>query len=229
MSARCQGATAGRRCCAAAAANRHTLRRKVTAIANVKVQSQSRVMEIVPAATRPMVKFENDAGVGAAIEADLVVDASGRGAPTLGLLDVLGWERPQETVVGRRHQLHHRGSAVGANLVRLAKSGHVADPAASATAGLIIPLEGGRWFTSISHHGATNCPGTWEDYLAAARQLKTPAIYNAVYKLLPPGGLRHFVFDASRWRHFERLKRLPRGISPWRTRCAGSIRSTGRA
>ena len=192
----------------------HTLRRKVTAIANVKVQSQSRVMEIVPAATRPMVKFENDAGVGAAIEADLVVDASGRGAPTLGLLDVLGWERPQETVVGVDISYTTAVLRPGRTSFDWQDLVTLPDPAASATAGLIIPLEGGRWFTSISHHGATNCPGTWEDYLAAARQLKTPAIYNAVYKLLPPGGLRHFVFDASRWRHFERLKRLPRGILP---------------
>jgi len=192
----------------------HTLRRKVTAIANVKVQSQSRVMEIVPAATRPMVKFENDAGVGAAIEADLVVDASGRGAPTLGLLDVLGWERPQETVVGVDISYTTAVLRPGRTSFDWQHLVTLPDPATSATAGLIIPLEGGRWFTSISHHGATNCPGTWEDYLAAARQLKTPAIYNAVYKLLPPGGLRHFVFDASRWRHFERLKRLPRGILP---------------
>ncbi len=200
--------------CASRPLIEHTLRRKVVAIPNVALQSQSRVTEIVPAAMRPMVKFESDAGVGAAIEADLVIDASGRGAPTLGLLDVLGWEKPQETVVGVDISYTTavlrptRTSFNWLNLVTLP------DPAISATAGLIIPLEGGRWFASISHHGATDRPNTWEEFLAVARRLNTPAIYNAIYKLLPPGGLRHFVLDASRWRHFERLERLPRGILP---------------
>lgn len=200
--------------CASRPLIEHTLRRKVIAIPNVTLQSQSRVTEIVPAVMRPMVKFESEAGVGAAIEADLVIDASGRGAPTLGLLDALGWETPQETVVGVDISYTTavlrpvRTSFNWLNLVTLP------DPATSATAGLIIPLEGGRWFTSISHHGAMDRPNTWEEFLAVARRLNTPAIYNAIYKLLPPGGLRHFVFDASRWRHFERLERLPRGILP---------------
>ncbi|WFU73446.1 squalene monooxygenase [Bradyrhizobium sp. CB2312] len=200
--------------CASRPLIEHTLRRKVVAIANVTLQSQSRVTEIVPAAIRPMVKFETDAGVGAAIEADLVIDASGRGAPTLGLLDALGWEKPQETVVGVDISYTTavlRAAPTSFNWLNLVT---LPDPAISATAGLIIPLEGGRWFATISQHGATDHPETWEEFLAVARQLNTPAIYNAIYKLLPPGGLRHFVLDASRWRHFERLERLPHGILP---------------
>lgn len=190
------------------------MRRKVVAIANVTVQSQSRVTEIVPAAVRPMVKFENNAGVGAAIEADFVVDASGRGAPTLGLLDVLSWEKPQETVVGVDISYTTAVLRTGRTSFNWQNLVTLPDPAMSATAGLIIPLEGGRWFAAISHHGATDRPATWEQFLAATRKLKTPSIYNAIYKLLPPGGLRHFVFDESRWLHFERLKQLPRGILP---------------
>jgi 2-polyprenyl-6-methoxyphenol hydroxylase-like FAD-dependent oxidoreductase len=200
--------------CASRPLVEHTLRRKVVTIANVTLQSQSRVTEIVPAPTRPMVKFETDAGVGAAIEADLVVDASGRAAPTLGLLDVLGWERPQETAVGVDISYTTAVLRPGRTSFNWQVLVTLPDPAISATAGLIVPLEGGRWFVTISHHGATDRPKTWEEFLTVARQLKTPAIYNAIYKLLPPGGLRHFVLDESRWRHFERLKRLPRGILP---------------
>jgi 2-polyprenyl-6-methoxyphenol hydroxylase-like FAD-dependent oxidoreductase len=200
--------------CASRPLIEHILRRKVVAIANVTLQSQSRVTEIVPAPTRSLVKFETDAGVGAGIEADLVVDASGRGTPTLGLLDVLGWERPQETAVGVDISYTTAVLRPGRTSFNWQILVTLPDPSISATAGLIVPLEGGRWFVTISHHGATDRPKTWEEFLAVARQLKTPAIYNAIYKLLPPGGLRHFVLDESRWRHFERLKRLPRGILP---------------
>lgn len=192
----------------------HTLRRKVVAIANVTLQAQCRVTEIVPATIRPLVKFESDAGVGAAIEADFVVDASGRGAPTVNLLDVLGWEKPQETVVGVDISYATAVLRPGRtdfdwkNLVTLP------DPATSSLAGLVIAIEGGRWFATIAQHGATDRPGSWDGFLAAARGLKTSSIYNAICKMLPPGGLRHFVFDESRWQHFERLEMLPRGILP---------------
>lgn len=200
--------------CASRPLIEHTLRRKVMALANVTLQTQSRVTEIVPAAIRPLIKFESDAGVGAAIEADFVVDASGRGAPTLGLLDVLGWERPEETVVGVDIGYTTAVLRPGRNAFDWQSLVTLPDPATSSLAGLILPLEGGRWFATISQHGATDRFGTWEEFLVAARQLKTPAIYNAIYKLLPPGGLRHFVLDENRWRHFERLERLPRGILP---------------
>jgi hypothetical protein len=50
--------------------------------------------------------------------------------------------------------------------------------------------------------------------LAALRELKTQTIYQAVRHLTPVEGLRHFVFDESRWRHFERLEKLPQGVLP---------------
>jgi hypothetical protein len=44
--------------------------------------------------------------------------------------------------------------------------------------------------------------------------LKTTSIYDAVRDLTPLEGLRHFGFDESRWRHFERLDTLPHGVLP---------------
>ncbi|MGX9429934.1 MULTISPECIES: hypothetical protein [Bradyrhizobium] len=36
-----------------------------------------------------------DRSIGDTFDADLVVDASGRAAPTMALLDALGWDRPK--------------------------------------------------------------------------------------------------------------------------------------
>ncbi|MCA1456957.1 FAD-dependent monooxygenase [Bradyrhizobium sp. BRP22] len=192
----------------------HVLRRRVAAIANVALRSQCRVTEIVPDATRQSVRFVSGAGEIAAVEADLVVDASGRGAPTLGLLSALGWERPPETTVGvdisyTTALLQPEGKSSDWQILVT-----LPDPRSSVLAGLILPIEGGRWLVALSQHGAPERPETWEDFLALSRQLNTPMIYNAICKLAPPDGLRHFVFDESRWRHFEQLQRLPRGILP---------------
>jgi 2-polyprenyl-6-methoxyphenol hydroxylase-like FAD-dependent oxidoreductase len=190
------------------------LRRKLAAIANVTLRSQCRVMDIVPDAILPSVRYEGGAKELAAVEADLVVDASGRSAPTLGLFDALGWERPLDTVVGV--DISYTTVVVGP--VGTPPDGQILvtlpDPRTSVLGGLIIPMEDGGCFISLSQHGATERPETWEDFLALSRQLNTPTIYNAICKLPPPDGLRHFVFDESRWRHFERLQKLPRGVLP---------------
>jgi len=81
------------------------VRRRAEAVANITLRPASRVAGIVPAAGGDGVRgvqFVNGSGRPETLDADLVVDASGRGAPTLTLLDVLGWHRPQMTEIGDR-------------------------------------------------------------------------------------------------------------------------------
>src|SRR5260370_916199 len=79
------------------------LRRRAEAVANITLRPASRVVGIVPAAGGAGVcglQFVNGSGRFETLDADLVVDASGRGAPTLTLLDALCWDRPQMTEIG---------------------------------------------------------------------------------------------------------------------------------
>jgi 2-polyprenyl-6-methoxyphenol hydroxylase-like FAD-dependent oxidoreductase len=79
------------------------LRRRAEAVANITLRPASRVIGIVPAtggAGVRGVQFVNGSGRFETLDADLVVDASGRGAPTLTLLDALCWDRPQMTEIG---------------------------------------------------------------------------------------------------------------------------------
>jgi hypothetical protein len=79
------------------------LRRRAEAIANVALRPERRVTGIVPATADGAVRgvlFAAERGHSGILEADLVVDASGRAAPTLALLDALGWERPAQTEIG---------------------------------------------------------------------------------------------------------------------------------
>src|SRR5215831_6714650 len=79
------------------------LRRRAEAIANIALRPECRVTGIVPApsgAAVNSIRFDPGSGRSETLTADLVVDASGRGALTLTLLDALGWERPEVTEVG---------------------------------------------------------------------------------------------------------------------------------
>jgi 2-polyprenyl-6-methoxyphenol hydroxylase-like FAD-dependent oxidoreductase len=204
--------------CASRPLTEQVLRRRVAAVANVTLRSQCRVTDIAlisPDTIRPSVRFENGANGFAPIEADLVIDASGRGVPTLGLLDALGWQRPLETAVGVDISYT---TAVLPQRIDTSSDWRIvvtlADPPVLVQAALMMPIEGGRCLLSMAEHGATERPETWESLLAVLRGLKTQTIYNAVRHLMPLEGLRHFVFGESRWRHFERLHRLPHGVLP---------------
>jgi 2-polyprenyl-6-methoxyphenol hydroxylase-like FAD-dependent oxidoreductase len=77
--------------------------RRVERHANITLRARCRVRGLVPSADRAAViavGFENADGESETLPADLVVDASGRGSPTLGLLESIGQPMPEETVIG---------------------------------------------------------------------------------------------------------------------------------
>lgn len=191
------------------------LRQQVAAFANVSLRSDCRVTELAVEGMGPSVKFAGEDGVLTTIEADLVIDAGGRGGLTLALFDKLGWARPAETVVGV--DISYTTALLpwrpgGSQDWKVAVT-HAAPPGLTSAASL-MQMEGERGLLLLAEHHAQTRPQTWEEMLAALRRVKTTTIYDAVCDLTPIDGLRHFVLDESRWRHFERLEKLPHGVIP---------------
>jgi 2-polyprenyl-6-methoxyphenol hydroxylase-like FAD-dependent oxidoreductase len=194
------------------------LRRRAEAIANIALRRQCRVTGIVPFAADAAVRgirFDAGSGRSETVEADLVIDASGRGALTLTLLDALGWGRPLVTEIGV--DLSYATAVVEMppnappdwKLVLTQP-----DPPTLALHAVLVPMEDDRWIIAIADHGATARLETWDAFLEACRSLTTPTVYNALRFARPPYGIRHYRFPVSTWKHFERLRRLPRGVLP---------------
>jgi 2-polyprenyl-6-methoxyphenol hydroxylase-like FAD-dependent oxidoreductase len=57
-------------------------------------------------------------------------------------------------------------------------------------------------------------PADGDGFLAYARALRTPTLYNAIKQAKRLGGITRFGFSESVWRHFERLEAFPRGLLP---------------
>ena len=194
------------------------LRRRAEAVANITLRPTSRVIGIVPAAGGAGVRgvqFVNGSGRFETLDADLVVDASGRGAPTLTLLDALCWDRPQMTEIGvdityatAVVEIPPNASAEWKLVLTLPDPPHVA------LNSVLVPTEDGRWIITIADHSATTWIETWDALLEASRSLIAPTVYNALRYAEPPEGIRHYRFPVSTWKHFERLPRLPRGVLP---------------
>jgi 2-polyprenyl-6-methoxyphenol hydroxylase-like FAD-dependent oxidoreductase len=80
--------------------------------------------------------------------------------------------------------------------------------------GLMLPLEGNRWMATVGGRHGDVPPGDAEGYLAYARALRTPTIYNAISHAERLGGIARYGFRESVRRHFERLDEFPRGLLP---------------
>ena len=194
------------------------LRRRAEAVANISLRPASRVTGIVPAAGgagATGVQFVNGSGRSETLDADLVVDASGRGAPTLTLLDALGWDRPRMTEIGV--DITYATAVV--EIPRNAPAEWklvltLPDPPHLALHSVLVPTEDGRWIIAIADHNATSWIESWDAFLEASRSLITPTVHNALRHARPPEGIRHYRFPVSTWKHFERLARLPRGVLP---------------
>src|SRR5215471_8959339 len=186
--------------------------------AAITLRPASRVTGIVPtigSAGVRGVQFVNGSGHSETLDTDLVVDASGRGAPTLTLLDALGWDRPQMTEIGvdisyatAVVEIPHDAPAEWKLVLTLPDPPHVA------LHSVLVPTEDGRWIIAIADHSATTWIETWDAFLEASRSLITPTVHNVLRYALPPEGIRHYRFPVSTWKHFERLPRLPRGVLP---------------
>ena len=193
------------------------LRRRAEAIANIALRPECRVTEIVPATADAAVhgvRFDAGSGRSETLTADLVIDASGRGAPTLGLLDGLGWQRPEATEIGVDISYATAVVRIPADAPDWKVTLTMPDPPALALNGGLLSAEGGRWMAWIADRGAAARPESWNAFLAALRRLVTPTLRNALRHAEPPESIRHYRFPASLWRHFERLPRLPRGVLP---------------
>jgi 2-polyprenyl-6-methoxyphenol hydroxylase-like FAD-dependent oxidoreductase len=191
------------------------LRRRVMALTNVALRPKCRVTEIVGdvEAVRG-VRFSSASEQSKTLDADLVVDASGRGALTLALLDALGWEQPTLTEVGVDLTYATAVVSIPEHTPDWKVAASLPNPPVSALQAAVLPIEGDRWIVSIADRRGSARIEDWDSFLAALTRLITPTLYHALRHAEPPKDIRHHIFSTSQWRHFERLPRLPRGMLP---------------
>jgi 2-polyprenyl-6-methoxyphenol hydroxylase-like FAD-dependent oxidoreductase len=193
------------------------LRRRVAAVEKVTLRSACRVTRIVASPVDGAVSGVEfiSAGRSEFVDADLVVDSSGRATPTLALLHALSWELPKVTEIGvdiTYATAVVKKPADAPSDWKLVIT--LPDPPAVSLSAVLLPAEGDRWMITVVDYGHKPQLETWGSFLGALKQLVTPTLYNALRSIAPPENLRHYGFPASVWRHFEQLQRLPRGLLP---------------
>jgi len=161
------------------------------------------------------VRYENANGASEIVVADLVVDASGRGALTLALLRSIGQPPPEETTIGIDLGYATCIFAIPDDAATDWKGVMTFGQAPQNRRGaLMLPLEGNRWMVTIAGRHGDVPPGDAEGFLTYARSLRTPTIYNAIRYAKRVDGVARYGFPESVRRHFERLDGFPRGLLP---------------
>lgn len=183
---------------------------------NVEIRPRRRVSALSPSADLDAVtgvQFDQDGAVGT-IPADLIIDASGRAAPTLSFLEATGRTKPPESEIGI-------DMAYGSVIFEPPSDppdwklvNHLAAKPQGLRSGVIAPLEGERWIVTLMGAHGDGPPNDLDGFRAFAKSLRAPTIYNAIEGAKPLSDIIRFNLPSSLMRHFDKVERFPRGLIP---------------
>lgn len=194
------------------------VRRRVFARANVRRRDEHDVTGLLTndAKTRVTgvtVKRRDGDAAEDRIEADLVVDASGRGTKLPAWLAALGFGKPQETTVkvrvGYATRLYRRPDPWPYPWQVLYVLGTAPE---SRRLGAIFPREDGCVYAVLGGILDDHAPSDPEGYREFARGLPVPDVHRVLGELEPDSDVSIYKFPANLRRHYDRMERFPDGL-----------------
>jgi 2-polyprenyl-6-methoxyphenol hydroxylase-like FAD-dependent oxidoreductase len=193
-------------------------RRRVEREPNIEFRPRSRVTELIASPDNGSVagvRFEDTRGTLGSVAADLVVDASGRGLPTLRFLDAIGSAKPPMIEIGIDQAyataVFEKPEDAATDWLFML---HLPTPPGSSRLGIIMPMEGRRWSVSLCANHGDAPPGDIDGFMAFAKSFRMPTIYNAIRSAMRVGDIARFGMPCSVLRAFDKLDRFPHGLVP---------------
>lgn len=187
------------------------LRRRVLALPNVRLQEDNVRDLIANAAYNRITGVRLESGL--VVQADLVVDAAGRGSRSLAWLEALGYSKPPEEVVpinvGYATRIFRRKpSDLNGDL------GIIITPVAPAQTrvAVIIPLDSERWIVSLGGWLGDHPPTDGAGWLEFARSLPCSDLYELLKDAEPLSDVVVHKVPANIRRRYEQMAKAPAGF-----------------
>jgi len=159
------------------------------------------------------VEYQSEGNNAALLEADLIVDASGAGFKTSSWLKELGYSAPEKTEVKVNlvyaSRIYRTLSSKNKNWSSLLV---YPNPPVKNRGGSISPIENQRWMVTLLGYGADSPPSSEDGFLAFAKSLEEPNLYEAIKMGQPETDVSIYRFPALRRCHYEKLHRFPNGL-----------------
>jgi 2-polyprenyl-6-methoxyphenol hydroxylase-like FAD-dependent oxidoreductase len=193
------------------------IRRRVAELGNVTLEGGVDIVDLASSddfsrVTGALVIARGDTSTQRFVPADLVIDASGKKPRSLAWLKAHGYAVPGETVVpaGIRYVTRRFEQTPGV----LDDLDCVTIPpyTGSRRAGLALRQEGDVWSVTLGGRFGEEPPLDLEAFRTFARSLPTSALAEVAEGCRPIDEPLQAAFPVSRWRHWERLQRRPRGL-----------------
>jgi 2-polyprenyl-6-methoxyphenol hydroxylase-like FAD-dependent oxidoreductase len=194
------------------------VRARVSALPNVTLIDRCDVADLTTDTTRRVVTGvrvlrHTDGGdaTDMTIDADLVVDATGRGSRAPTWLAALGYEQPREerltiNLTYATRLLRLRPGALAAKV-----AGIGAQP--DRPSGLVLAAqEDDRWILTVFGYDGHQPPRDPEGLLEAVRAAAPAHLYAAIRDAKPLGDVVGYRFPANVRRRYDRLRRFPGGF-----------------
>lgn len=144
------------------------------------------------------------------LNADLVVDASGRNSALPQWLKQLGYPAPTQTVINsflgyssRWYQIPDGWQAPWKVMVIHSK------PPDHRRSAVIYPVEGNRWVVTLAGVGHDYPPTDELNFLEFAQTLRSHEIFDAIQQAQPLSPVYSYRRTDNCWQHYEALSRLP--------------------
>nr|WP_277608110.1 FAD-dependent monooxygenase [Streptomyces boncukensis] len=194
-----------------------TVRREILAGGRITVRDRTEALELCGGSGRVTgVRVRGiDSGARELLEADLVVDAAGRGSRLRHWLADLGLPAVEEDVVDV-------GMAYASRMYRAPEGATAAFPAVNIAAdhrtgepgrfGAVYPQENGQWIVTLSCTRGGPLPTREEDYLPFARSLRDPLVAELLARAEPLTPISASRLGINRRLYPERLEQWPDGL-----------------
>ncbi len=204
------------------------LRDKVREVSNVVIREGVSVRGVetadggTPRGRVTGVTLSTAAGGDERIEADLVVDAMGRGSSVSDWLVAAGWPEPpvqnldaKVTYTSRWYDLpapeDRPSSWWWQHLVVMPTQDKGEHPPEHEFLVNFFPIEGGRTIACMGSWGI-DMPRTTEDFVASAGRIRTPLFAAAMAECEPTSEVHLTRSTGNKWRRYDRLPAVPLGI-----------------
>ena len=191
------------------------VRCRVQGLANVEILGGHDVVELTSTEDRDRVTgvrvLNRDSDIEQVLTADLVVDAMGRGSRTPAFLDALGYGRPVEDEVVVRLVYRSRALRIPTGMVPEKMLVVGFKPGRPKTVAL-FHNEHDTWLLTLGGMMGCEPPTEFPDMIDFVEDFAPPHMVAALRAAEPVSDASQHRVPSNRWRRYDRLRRLPRGL-----------------
>jgi 2-polyprenyl-6-methoxyphenol hydroxylase-like FAD-dependent oxidoreductase len=190
------------------------VRRRLWAMGNVTILDGHDVVEMIapdPSRVGGARVFNRVTGEERVLDADLVVDATGRAARTPAFLESVGYERPEEDRIAVQLSYSSWLLRIPAGTVREKMFLVGAEPNRP-TGGALFACENDTWMLTLAGMAGHEPPTDWSEAATYAEEFAPSPMLAAIAAAEPIGDVCTYRYPASCRRRYDRMRRFPAGL-----------------